>query len=68
VLPRGKSGQEHHERARSEREDANALTHVQLLSNLPGRPCGSELNRADLIDRDEQAPYEAGPPISPLHS
>jgi hypothetical protein len=27
-----------------------------------------ELIRAGLIDRDGQAPYEAGPPISPLHS
>jgi hypothetical protein len=27
-----------------------------------------ELIRAGLIQRDGQAPYEAGPPISPLHS
>ena len=27
-----------------------------------------ELIRAGLIDRDGQAPYEVGPPISPLHS
>jgi hypothetical protein len=27
-----------------------------------------ELIRAGLIDRDGQAPYEVGPPISPRHS
>jgi hypothetical protein len=31
-------------------------------------PLRLELIRVGLISRDAQAPYEVGPPISPLHS